>query len=117
MTIIEAIKGVLGTKGIAIIETLPGFWGNRGNGIYFRGTKPKYFGEQRQCWGTGNIENTLSILENRGTSQFTSREQVAPLGGPRLYKYSTCFCGVVIKTNTTCIFYTYLAFGSILCHK
>ena len=91
MTIIEAIKGVLGTKGIAIIETLPGFWGNRGNGIYFRGTKPKYFGEQRQCWGTGNIENTLSILENRGTSQFTSREQVAPLGGPRLYKYSTCF--------------------------
>ena len=67
MTIIEAITGVLCTKGIAIIETLPGVSGNRGNGIYFKGTKVKNLDEQRQYWGTGNIRKY--IIDFGGTGE------------------------------------------------
>ena len=60
-----------------------GFWGTgeRG-GIYFRGTKVKFWGEQIQYWGTGNIRKQIFDFWGTGEqlriSQFISGEQVPP---------------------------------------
>ena len=67
------------------MEALPGVWGNKG--IYFRGTgeqRPNFegnrgTGEQRQYWGTGNIENKFLILGEQGNKPVYfsgTREQV-----------------------------------------
>ena len=61
-----------------------GFWGTRpfisreqgNNGQFLRGT-----GEQRQYWGTGNIENKFSIFGEQGNKPIYfrgTREQVPP---------------------------------------
>ena len=60
-------------------------------GINFRGTGEQVqvlrgTGEQRQYWGTGNIENKFSILGEQGNKPIYfrgTREQVPPMGGPQ----------------------------------
>ena len=76
----EALPGVLGNRGTRAF--ISGEQGNKGQ--FFRGT-----GEQRQYWGTGNIENKFSIFRDQGSNPIYfrgTREQVPPppLGGPLL---------------------------------
>ena len=57
------------------------FEGNRGT----EGQNLRATGEQRQYWGTGNIENNFSIFGEQGNKPIYfrgTREQVPPLGGP-----------------------------------
>ena len=78
---VEALPGVLGNRGTRAF--ISGEHGNKGQ--FLRGT-----GEQRQYWGTGNIENKFSIFGEQGNKPIYfrgTREQVPPLGGPHC-----CFC-------------------------
>ena len=53
---------------------MPFISGEQGNkGQFFRGT-----GEQRQYWGTGNIENEFSIFEEQGNKPIYFRGIGAP---------------------------------------
>ena len=82
-----------------------GFWGQGNNGIYFReqGNKSQILrgtGEERQYWGTGNIENKFSIFLETGEQAILfqgNKEQVPPPtpGGPQydlLCKSCMYFC-------------------------
>ena len=73
-------------------EALPGVWGNRGTRAFIsreQGNKGQFLrgtGEQRQYWGTGNIENKFSIFGEQGNKPIYfrgTREQVPPLRGPQ----------------------------------
>ena len=58
------------TQVIHIEEALPGVLGSSGKGYLFqgnRGTKVKFWGEQRQYWGTGNIRK--QIFDFGGTGE------------------------------------------------
>ena len=57
----KALPGVLGNRGIR-----PFISGEQGN----KSLKLKGTGEQRQFWGTGNIENQDLILGNKGKCRF-----------------------------------------------
>ena len=55
------------------VDALPGVWGNSGIRPFISGEqKYKTEGnrEQKQFWGTGNIENQILILENMGKCRF-----------------------------------------------
>ena len=70
----EALPGVLGNRGTRAF--ISGEHGNKGQ--FLRGT-----GEQRQYWGTGNIENKFSIFGEQGNKPIYfrgTREQVPPPG-------------------------------------
>ena len=77
-----------------ITEALPGVLGNRGTRAYFQGNKgPKMrgTGEQRQSWGTGNIENQDFGFGEQGTKAIYfrgTRELVPP--PPRLHHHAMC---------------------------
>ena len=64
-----------------------GFWGTGGQGHSFQGNKGQILrgtGEQRQYWGTGNIENKFSIFGDQGSKPINfrgAREQVPPWEG------------------------------------
>ena len=69
------------------VEALPGVLGNRGTGSFIsgeQGNKGKIWrglGEQRQYWGTGNIENKFSHFGEQGNKPIYfrgTREQVPP---------------------------------------
>ena len=66
------------------IETRAFISDEQGNkGQILRGT-----GEQRQYWGTWNIENIFSIFGEQGNKPIYfrgTREQVLPLGWPHCY--------------------------------
>ena len=61
---------------MTVYEALQGGFGEQGNkAIYFRGTRNKSLklkgtGEQRQFWGTGNIEIRILILGNKEKCRF-----------------------------------------------
>ena len=66
---------------MTVYEALQGGFGEQGNkAIYFRGTRNKSLklkgtGEQRQFWGTGNIENQDFDFGEQGKMQIFSGEQ------------------------------------------
>ena len=70
-----------------IHEARPGVLGNRGMGAYFSGEqgnkdpKMRGTGEQRQFWGTGNIENQDFVFGEQGKKAIYfrgTRELVPP---------------------------------------
>ena len=76
-----------------ICEALPGVLGNRGTMAFISGEQGnrcqilRGTGEQRQFWGTGNIENKFSIFGEQGNKPIYfrgTREGTPPLGGPHL---------------------------------
>ena len=79
-------RGVGGT----LMRPSQGFWGTGEKGIYFRGTKAKIWGEERNKKIFGNREHkktNFRFFGNRGTSQVISGEQGNrnPPGGPLWY--------------------------------
>ena len=64
-------------------EALLGVLGNGKKGIYFRGTKAKFLGEQRQYWEQGTLENKFLILGDQGNKPIYFKGTGTPLGGPQ----------------------------------
>ena len=60
----------------SINEVLPGFWGNRGKGVFISGEQGnkgqilRETGEQRQYWGTGNIRKQIFDFWGKGEQAF-----------------------------------------------
>ena len=69
----EALPGVLGNRGTKSFIS----WEKGNKGQIWRGT-----GEQRQYWGTGNIENKFSILGEQGNKPiyFSGTREQLPHG-------------------------------------
>ena len=58
-----------------ISESLPGVLGNRGIRPFISGEQLKGMGEQRQFWGTGNIENQDFDFGEQGKMPIFSRDK------------------------------------------
>ena len=76
------------------IESLPEVLGNRGTRVYFsgeqgnKGPKMRGTGEQRQFWGTGNIENQDFVFFGTGEKAiyFRGTKELVPTSHPRHWR-------------------------------
>ena len=77
----EVLPGVLGNRGIR-----PFISGEQGN----KSLKLKGTGEPQQFWGTGNTENQVLILGNKGKMLIAARG-TREQGGPQIYIIGVVF--------------------------